>query len=627
MNGKVMAHKPQSASLAPSARIKVAAPDDAHEHEADRVADEVMSGVAPAWSLSGMSIAPPLHRKCSCGGSSQNEGSSHSGGECEECREKKTLQRKSTGPAAIDTAPPLVHEVLGAHGRPLDRGARSFFEPRFRQDFSHVRVHDDSKAAESARSVHASAYTVGGHIVFGEGQYSPASEEGRRLVAHELAHVVQQTGGAAIPTKPAVQRKVILKKAEMSAKERAAFLKAHRFKNPGVAAQIMEEMAAAGDAFDFATDDELKDEITKRLSTVHHMEESQETFERIPGDKRSAFGYPFSHASALYGPRVNYAAREYWEPGTPDNYAVRTDRIKNQELMKKARSERCQVYGDQCGDYGWKLSTKGKADPYHAIAYLFVPQPAHKRTLIHCDYLISLVNFMSLADSIGATEFNKRVAAFGADKIVLRYNAFTDLHDFTFLRSSSGAWATNAAGNATPVPGLKSTQRVRPSSEKDLVIGDHIVFFNNLAYDLINERIGNAWRLENAVFVARSHGKDVFLGHGSGYRTEDQMRGELAHEYNIVADKALEIVTRVKSKDAKTSSAAQTELTAKFPKVVKAGNEFHASGIPGLLSSSGCSRNVDQKLRRITGSEVLGPKSPCNPAVMNEVERPIESAK
>src|SRR5438132_205082 len=84
----------------------------------------------------------------------------------------------------------------------------------------------------------------------------------------------------------------------------------------------------------------------------------------------------------------------------------------SKELWRTPRHERCNVYSDQCGLYGWKLSDKGKKDPYHAIAYLFTPQSPHKRTLIHCDYLISLVNFMSLADSIGPTEFNKRVAAF-----------------------------------------------------------------------------------------------------------------------------------------------------------------------------------------------------------------------
>src|SRR5262252_6244988 len=77
--------------------------------------------------------------------------------------------------------------------------------------------------------------------------------------------------------------------AEMPAKDRRAFLKGHRWSNASRAAAIMEDMAAAGDAFDFADEDELKSEIDKRLSTVGHMEESQQTVEKVPGDKRAAF--------------------------------------------------------------------------------------------------------------------------------------------------------------------------------------------------------------------------------------------------------------------------------------------------------------------------------------------------
>jgi hypothetical protein len=69
-------------------------------------------------------------------------------------------------------------------------------EPRFGHDFSRVRVHTDARAAESAEAVHATAYTVGRDVVFGAGQYAPQSEAGRRLLAHELAHVVQQDSGA-----------------------------------------------------------------------------------------------------------------------------------------------------------------------------------------------------------------------------------------------------------------------------------------------------------------------------------------------------------------------------------------------------------------------------------------------
>src|SRR5205085_3153068 len=72
---------------------------------------------------------------------------------------------------------------------------RTFMEPRFGHDFSRVRVHADGRAAESARSVNALAYTVGEDLVFGAGQYAPGTSAGKRLLAHELSHVVQQEQG------------------------------------------------------------------------------------------------------------------------------------------------------------------------------------------------------------------------------------------------------------------------------------------------------------------------------------------------------------------------------------------------------------------------------------------------
>ena len=81
---------------------------------------------------------------------------------------------------------------------------RAFFESRMGHDFSDVRVHTDGEAAEAARSVHAQAYTLGRHVVFGAGQYTPATMDGKRLLAHELTHVVQQRGGPG----RAVQRKL-----------------------------------------------------------------------------------------------------------------------------------------------------------------------------------------------------------------------------------------------------------------------------------------------------------------------------------------------------------------------------------------------------------------------------------
>lgn len=106
------------------------------------------------------------------------------------------LHRKGLG-SAPRTAPPVVRDVLNSPGRPLPESTRAFMEPRFGQDFSHVQVHADALAAQSARAVNASAYTVGSHVVFGTDGFHPDSGPGQRLLAHELTHVVQQ--GSAEP--------------------------------------------------------------------------------------------------------------------------------------------------------------------------------------------------------------------------------------------------------------------------------------------------------------------------------------------------------------------------------------------------------------------------------------------
>jgi hypothetical protein len=94
--------------------------------------------------------------------------------------------------------PPVVEETLRSSGQPLDLTTRRFMESRFGHDFSRVRVHTDARAVDSVRAVDALAYTVGTHVVFGAGQFAPGTARGKRVLAHELAHVVQQ-GNAAAP--------------------------------------------------------------------------------------------------------------------------------------------------------------------------------------------------------------------------------------------------------------------------------------------------------------------------------------------------------------------------------------------------------------------------------------------
>jgi len=111
--------------------------------------------------------------------------------------QRSALGNRSDAPSSL-VAPPIVHDTLRSSGAPLDHSTRSLMESRLGQDFSHVRVHSDDRAAASANAVEASAYTVGRDVVFGAGQYHPETERGQQLLAHELTHVVQQ-GGSRTP--------------------------------------------------------------------------------------------------------------------------------------------------------------------------------------------------------------------------------------------------------------------------------------------------------------------------------------------------------------------------------------------------------------------------------------------
>jgi hypothetical protein len=188
------------------AKLEVGAVDDPLEREADRAAAHVMRMPVPepasdpenaADGSSKVHTANPstpghpasLHRKCDCGGT------------CDNCKaeqendEHGKVQRKgeSASPSARSTAAPaIVHQVISEPGDPLDAATRAFFEPRFAWDFSQVRVHSGARAADSAKAINARAYTVGNHIVFRNDESNRSGIQGRTLVAHELAHVIQQ---------------------------------------------------------------------------------------------------------------------------------------------------------------------------------------------------------------------------------------------------------------------------------------------------------------------------------------------------------------------------------------------------------------------------------------------------
>jgi hypothetical protein len=150
-------------------KLVVGQANDPLEHEADRVADQVMR--MPERGVSGASAS---------------------------VMEGGPQERLAGSQAVVGDTPAVVHDVLRSPGQPLEASARAYFEPRFDHSFGDVRIHADTRAAESAKSIHAAAYTVGKDVVFDAGSYNPHAPQGRRLLAHELAHVVQQSHSSAV---------------------------------------------------------------------------------------------------------------------------------------------------------------------------------------------------------------------------------------------------------------------------------------------------------------------------------------------------------------------------------------------------------------------------------------------
>jgi hypothetical protein len=159
-------------------KLTVNQPNDSYEREADAVAEKVMSKpyihANKKFDFSFRNKSGEIQRKCA---------------ECEE--EEKKLQKKESGNSAIP-AYNTVNQALQSPGQPLDKSTRNFMESRFRHDFSQVSIHTNSIAAESASKVNAHAYTVGNKVIFAGGQYAPNTAAGRKLLAHELTHTIQQ---------------------------------------------------------------------------------------------------------------------------------------------------------------------------------------------------------------------------------------------------------------------------------------------------------------------------------------------------------------------------------------------------------------------------------------------------
>ena len=176
-------------------KLKINEPGDIYEQEADRVAEQVMrmgevQRQPDEELVQKKPVITPLVQRQS---------------EEEEEEEEDFIQTRELPRQSPKVTPALLSSIqsLKGGGQPLPESVRTFFEPRFGYDFSHVRIHTDGPASGVARAINAHAYTVGRNVAFGAGEYAPGTTEGNRLLAHELTHVLQQKGK---PDSPLVQR-------------------------------------------------------------------------------------------------------------------------------------------------------------------------------------------------------------------------------------------------------------------------------------------------------------------------------------------------------------------------------------------------------------------------------------
>ena len=212
---RIPAHDDAPMNVMP--KLEISSPGDAYEQEADWVANQVMRmpdkivPKAPNSGAKSFGSAPPSIQRVGVKGDGEtNENgeaaskklpgimTSYESPDVPSGNVVNLIQTKSySGRDQSEVAPSIqarIRQIRHRGGQPLSESSRAFMEPRFQHDFSSVRVHTDAEAAQSAAALGAYAYTVEHDIVFGTGQYQPDTTRGRGLLAHELAHTVQQKG-------------------------------------------------------------------------------------------------------------------------------------------------------------------------------------------------------------------------------------------------------------------------------------------------------------------------------------------------------------------------------------------------------------------------------------------------
>lgn len=360
-----------------------------------------------------------------------------------------------------------------------------------------------------------------------------------------------------------------------------------------VVKKVLNDLLAVS-GLDFTDANEFRNEIFKRSRVSQLMEESQA--------ENNGFDYPEN-----VGP--NSGCADYQPPQGTNKI-----NLANARVNKDARDYWSGVVLDSQLIYYFDLTSKGRNNAYEALTRLFTPQKSIcDKTLIHCDYLVNVIQFRAYAESMGTDKFDGLVRS---GRIVMRLT-------YSGFPQPWPAWPDPRSPKS-----LGYQQNVRPRTRDDFIIGDHVIFWNHLAFDGLNVQQQSPWRLENAVLVDKdSAGQDLFQGHGSGPKiTEHDMLKELIGAeggYNSLARPAIKITG-----DIDHGLPREADRQREYPGVIKQQDKWVVVD-PGTQPGRG-GRMYDLRLADADHPEaeplLPGLKDPLNPGVFGEVDRPIESA-
>jgi hypothetical protein len=420
-------------------KLQVNTPGDAYEQEADRVAERVMRMPEPQLRRTGLQA-----------------------------------RRVQATDAAGMAAPPAVGDVLRSSGQPLDPATRAFMEPRFGRDFGNVRTHTGSQADTAAASLQARAFTVGRDVVFAAGEHNPGSESGKRLLAHELTHVVQQSAsnGNHVQSSPrmpspvpvdgrcgcqsCVQRKIII-----GGKPYSPDAKYYQYLKTNFGDAMVEFISGMDNggkppSYSFDSNEQMGREVRVRAAAIKGMEEVHK-------------------GCCNYAPagKTGYLDSAYW---------------------------------DKQGSYQFTLKTKLPAgkQPSDAVEAIFKPAAG---TLLECNSTMVAIQYRAMLTLLGAAAFNKKFAG-GAGLIISPHHV-------------------PPAGVAQhPIWSKGLYKEITITGEKDLLPGDW-VYFKNIA-DYIDKHPGGAWSGEHAMYL----GNHMFRGFGVKAMSQADLDAELLSKYN-----------------------------------------------------------------------------------------------